>query len=335
MFAARRAGAAGRDLRLGDGDDRRSARRRRLHDDPLDRGRRHARQVQRCRTSPSAPASRRAQELIARYEERSGRSVQALDWYVTLALWKAVVFMEGNYKRALSGSTDDPYLKSFGEGVVEIADARADGHAAMASENGHLPWSAHRLRRRADDRPVRVVPRLLRASRVSRRTRSAGSSARTATCRELLHRPRDRRGARGGLRARFAPHARRRRRRPDRPAVRRLEPDEPMLAAVRRARAGGVRTGLVSNSWGTRRYPRELLAELFDGVVISGEVGIRKPAPEIYALGAEQHRPGSRGVRVRRRPAVNLDPRRRARHGDRASPRGRRDARRARAPARA
>jgi aminoglycoside phosphotransferase (APT) family kinase protein len=61
-------------------------------------------------------------ELTARYEERSGRSVQTLDWYVTLALWKAVVFMEGNYKRALAGSTDDPYLKTFEEGVVEIAD---------------------------------------------------------------------------------------------------------------------------------------------------------------------------------------------------------------------
>jgi len=65
-------------------------------------------------------------------------------------------------------------------------------------------------------------------------------------------------------------------------------PDEPMLEAVRRARAAGVRTGLVSNSWGTSRYPRGVLAELFDGVVISGEVGIRKPSPEIYALGAER-----------------------------------------------
>jgi putative hydrolase of the HAD superfamily len=65
-------------------------------------------------------------------------------------------------------------------------------------------------------------------------------------------------------------------------------PDESMLDAVRRARAAGVRTGLVSNSWGTRRYPRVLLTELFDGVVISGEVGFRKPAPEIYALGAER-----------------------------------------------
>jgi aminoglycoside phosphotransferase (APT) family kinase protein len=61
------------------------------------------------------------EELVARYEERSGRSMGALNWYVTLALWKAVVFMEGNYKRALAGSTDDPYLKSFGDGVLEIA----------------------------------------------------------------------------------------------------------------------------------------------------------------------------------------------------------------------
>jgi len=64
--------------------------------------------------------------------------------------------------------------------------------------------------------------------------------------------------------------------------------DEEMIDAVRRARVAGVRTGLVSNSWGTRRYPRELLAELFDGVVISADVGIRKPSPEIYALGAER-----------------------------------------------
>jgi aminoglycoside phosphotransferase (APT) family kinase protein len=62
------------------------------------------------------------QEMIARYEERSGRSMQALDWYVTLAIWKAVVFMEGNYKRAMTGATDDPYLKTFGEGVVELAE---------------------------------------------------------------------------------------------------------------------------------------------------------------------------------------------------------------------
>ena len=42
-------------------------------------------------------------------------------WYTTLALWKAVVFMEGNYKRAVAGATDDPYLQAFGDGVVELA----------------------------------------------------------------------------------------------------------------------------------------------------------------------------------------------------------------------
>jgi epoxide hydrolase-like predicted phosphatase len=62
--------------------------------------------------------------------------------------------------------------------------------------------------------------------------------------------------------------------------------DEAMQAAVARARAQGIRTGLISNSWGTRRYDRELLARLFDGVVISGEIGIRKPTPEIYERGA-------------------------------------------------
>jgi epoxide hydrolase-like predicted phosphatase len=65
-------------------------------------------------------------------------------------------------------------------------------------------------------------------------------------------------------------------------------PDEPMLAAVQRARDQGVRTGLISNSWGTRRYDRELLARLFDGVVISGEVGIRKPSSKIYEMAAER-----------------------------------------------
>lgn len=65
------------------------------------------------------------------------------------------------------------------------------------------------------------------------------------------------------------------------------QPEPSMVDAVRTARKAGIATGLISNSWGTTRYPRELLAELFDGVVISGEVGIRKPAPRIYELGAE------------------------------------------------
>ncbi len=43
-------------------------------------------------------------------------------WYTTLAAWKAIVFMEGNYKRAISGASDDPFLKTFGDGVVDLAE---------------------------------------------------------------------------------------------------------------------------------------------------------------------------------------------------------------------
>ena len=35
-------------------------------------------------------------------------------------------------------------------------------------------------------------------------------------------------------------------------------------------------------------HGRDAFAELFDGVVISGEVGLNKPQPEIFRLGAER-----------------------------------------------
>ena len=60
-------------------------------------------------------------ELIDSYELRTGRSMRDLRWYTTLAVWKSIVFMEGNYKRAVAGTTDDPYLKTFGDGVLELA----------------------------------------------------------------------------------------------------------------------------------------------------------------------------------------------------------------------
>lgn len=67
-----------------------------------------------------------------------------------------------------------------------------------------------------------------------------------------------------------------------------LREDERMVGAVRRARAAGIRTGLVSNSMGAGRYDRATFPELFDGVVISGDVGMHKPQPEIFLLGAER-----------------------------------------------
>jgi epoxide hydrolase-like predicted phosphatase len=67
-----------------------------------------------------------------------------------------------------------------------------------------------------------------------------------------------------------------------------MAPDERMIAAVRAARQAGVRTGMVSNSWGKGSYDRELLPVLFDGLVISAQEGMRKPDPQIYLLGAER-----------------------------------------------
>jgi aminoglycoside phosphotransferase (APT) family kinase protein len=61
-------------------------------------------------------------ELVARYEERSGRSMSDIRWYQALALWKIIVFMEGNYRRALAGSVDDPYLTEFGAAIAGLAD---------------------------------------------------------------------------------------------------------------------------------------------------------------------------------------------------------------------
>ena len=54
-----------------------------------------------------------------------------------------------------------------------------------------------------------------------------------------------------------------------------------MSGLVRRARAAGLRTGLLSNSWGND-YPRDGWDDLFDVVVISGEVGMRKPEARIF-----------------------------------------------------
>lgn len=54
-----------------------------------------------------------------------------------------------------------------------------------------------------------------------------------------------------------------------------------MVNVVRRAKSAGLKTALLSNSWGND-YLRDDWDVIFDAVVISGEVGMRKPEPEIY-----------------------------------------------------
>jgi aminoglycoside phosphotransferase (APT) family kinase protein len=61
-------------------------------------------------------------ELVGRYEARSGRSMSDVRWYTTLALWKSAIFLEGSYKRRLAGTTDDPFFDRLKDGVPEIAE---------------------------------------------------------------------------------------------------------------------------------------------------------------------------------------------------------------------
>jgi epoxide hydrolase-like predicted phosphatase len=65
-----------------------------------------------------------------------------------------------------------------------------------------------------------------------------------------------------------------------------LRPDDRMRRAVRSARSQGVRTALISNTWGVTP-PREVDG-MFDTVVLSGREALRKPQPEIYLLAAQR-----------------------------------------------
>lgn len=67
-----------------------------------------------------------------------------------------------------------------------------------------------------------------------------------------------------------------------------LSLEEEMFTAVAAVRSAGLVTALCSNSWGDELYPRDRFAGLFDAVVISGEVGIRKPDPRIFELTLER-----------------------------------------------
>ena len=98
----------------------------------------------------------------------------------------------------------------------------------------------------------------------------------------------------------------------------------------RRGHPHGARVELL----GRPPLPHELFDELFDGIVISGELGIRKPSRRMYELGAERAGVPAEQLRLRRRPALQPHPRREARHGDRPPHERRDDDPRARSAAR-
>ncbi|MBW3588621.1 MAG: HAD family phosphatase [Actinobacteria bacterium] len=66
-----------------------------------------------------------------------------------------------------------------------------------------------------------------------------------------------------------------------------VRPAPEIVNAIDSIHKAGFATALLSNSWGPGGYPREIFEDMFDAVVISGEVGLRKPDPEIYLMTAK------------------------------------------------
>ena len=66
-----------------------------------------------------------------------------------------------------------------------------------------------------------------------------------------------------------------------------MQPEPAMFALAEELRATGLKVGLLSNSWGNT-YPRARIDALLDPVVISGEVGLRKPHAAIYELALDR-----------------------------------------------
>ncbi len=70
-----------------------------------------------------------------------------------------------------------------------------------------------------------------------------------------------------------------------------LRPDEPMLTALEQLRAAGVRTAVLSNSWGhgyLDPYAPWALETRADVVVLSDQVRMRKPEPAIFQLAVDR-----------------------------------------------
>jgi aminoglycoside phosphotransferase (APT) family kinase protein len=85
-------------------------------------------------TSPATatPGFPSRAELIARYEERTGRHCERLGWFEALAWWKAAVFCEAIYGRYARGELGEaPQAARFEEGVPRMVEA---GFEALARD---------------------------------------------------------------------------------------------------------------------------------------------------------------------------------------------------------
>ncbi|HWD03139.1 MAG TPA: phosphotransferase family protein [Amycolatopsis sp.] len=87
--------------------------------------------LQMVSNASSAPGYPSTDEVIARYAERSGRDVSALNWYVSFAFFKLAVILEGIYFRYSQGQTVGGGFEHIGDAVVPLI---SHGHETLKEE---------------------------------------------------------------------------------------------------------------------------------------------------------------------------------------------------------
>jgi aminoglycoside phosphotransferase (APT) family kinase protein len=71
---------------------------------------------------PGAPTR---EELAQRYAERSGRSVEHLDYFMALGFWKLAAIIEGAYAQFVHGEVDSPYARALEHDVPQLLEEAA------------------------------------------------------------------------------------------------------------------------------------------------------------------------------------------------------------------
>jgi len=66
------------------------------------------------------------EEMVARYEEKSHRSLSKLKFYAVFSMWKEVIITEGLYSGYLAGQTADPRVAAFEHETPETIDRILD-----------------------------------------------------------------------------------------------------------------------------------------------------------------------------------------------------------------
>jgi aminoglycoside phosphotransferase (APT) family kinase protein len=84
-----------------------------------------------------APGFPSRDEVRKRYEERSGRDLALIDFYMALGLWKLAIILEGVYARFSAGqygagTEEDEGIRAFGENVIRLAEAADEAERRLS-----------------------------------------------------------------------------------------------------------------------------------------------------------------------------------------------------------